>query len=96
MSLLSATDVAAALTGLPGWSVADGKLHREYRFADFVTAFSFLSAAALVAERMEHHPDWRNVYNQVTVDLWTHDAGGITAKDVILAGKMEAIAGRLS
>ncbi|MBI4905394.1 MAG: 4a-hydroxytetrahydrobiopterin dehydratase [Acidobacteria bacterium] len=95
MSLLSDTDLKAALTGLPEWAAVDGKLHREYRFADFVQAFSFMTAVALIAESMEHHPDWSNVWNRVTVDLSTHDAGGITAKDVILASKIEAVAGKL-
>ena len=92
---LTAAEVDAALKTLDGWSVAHGKLHREYRFADFVHAFGFMSAAALAAEGMNHHPEWSNVWNRVVVDLATHDAGGITARDVDLAGKMEALARKL-
>lgn len=72
------------------------KLHREYQFADFVHAFGFMATAAIAIEAMGHHPEWSNVYNRVTVDLTTHDAGGITAKDVELARKLEALAARLA
>ena len=85
--------IAAALEGLPGWSRDGDKLLREYRFADFVSAFGFMAAAALVAERMNHHPEWFNVYGTVRVHLATHDAGGITRKDVELARAMDALAG---
>lgn len=88
-------EIEAALEGLPGWKVLDGKLHREYRFADFVHAFAFIAAAATLAEAMGHHPEWSNVYNRVTVDLTTHDAGGITAKDLELAVRLEQIARKL-
>jgi 4a-hydroxytetrahydrobiopterin dehydratase len=89
---LDAAHVTQALAALPDWSVRDGKLHREYRFADFVDAFSFMTAAALVAERLDHHPEWFNVWNTVRIDLTTHDAGGITAKDFTLAAAMERLA----
>ena len=89
---LSDTEIQTRLADLPGWSLAHGKLHREYRFDDFVAAFGFMASAALVAESMNHHPEWFNVYNQVRVDLSTHDAGGITALDFTLAEKMEALA----
>jgi 4a-hydroxytetrahydrobiopterin dehydratase len=85
-------EVAKRLTGLAGWAVRDGKLHREYKFADFVTAFGFMASAALVAERLNHHPEWFNVWNTVRIDLTTHDAGGITANDFALAAEMEALA----
>jgi 4a-hydroxytetrahydrobiopterin dehydratase len=88
-------EIEAALEGLPGWIVLDAKLHREYRFADFVHAFAFIAAAAALAEAMGHHPEWSNVYNRVTVDLTTHDAGGITAKDLELAARLEQIARKL-
>jgi 4a-hydroxytetrahydrobiopterin dehydratase len=94
--ILTDPQLSEALSSLPGWSVERGKLHREFNFADFVHAFSFMSAAALEAERMNHHPEWFNVWNRVTVDLNTHDSGGITAKDVALAKFMESIAGRLA
>lgn len=80
------------LAELPGWSLAHGKLHREYEFADFVEAFGFMVRAALVAERMNHHPDWSNVWNRVVVDLVTHSAGGITGNDAELARAFEALA----
>lgn len=85
-------EIQAALGGLAGWSVEGGKLHRTYRFADFVTAFGFMSSAALVAERMNHHPEWANVWSTVHVHLTTHDAGGITTLDFELARAMDAIA----
>jgi 4a-hydroxytetrahydrobiopterin dehydratase len=94
-SKLSETEVQKALSGLAGWSVKDGKLHREYKFPDFTHAFGFMAAAATAIEAMNHHPDWANVYNRVTVDLWTHDSGGITASDTKLAGKLEALAKKL-
>jgi 4a-hydroxytetrahydrobiopterin dehydratase len=84
--------VQKRLAELPGWTFKDGKLHREYKFADFVEAFSFMSACALCAERADHHPEWFNVWNRVVVDLATHDAGGITDKDFALASKMEKLA----
>lgn len=77
------------------WSLEDNKLCREYIFKDFVTAFGFMTQVALVAEQSNHHPEWSNVYNRVAVNLTTHDAGGITAKDFKLAEDMEAIARRL-
>ncbi len=75
------------------WAIADGKLHREFRFGNFVEAFAFMTASALVAERMNHHPEWFNVYNRVRVDLTTHDAGGLTTLDFELARAMSASAG---
>ncbi len=95
MQKLSKQDLKNALAGLPGWRIAGGKLHREYKFADFVHAFGFMTTAALGIEKMNHHPEWFNVYNQVRVDLTTHDAGGITAKDVELAGLLDRTAKKL-
>ena len=89
---LDTDEIARLLAQLPGWTVEAGKLHREYRFANFVEAFAMMTGAALVAERMDHHPEWFNVWNTVRVDLTTHDAGGITAKDFELAEAMERIA----
>ena len=89
---LSDTEIQTRLANLPGWALANGKLHREYGFGDFVAAFGFMASAALVAESMNHHPEWFNVYNQVRVDLNTHDAGGITELDFALAEKMDALA----
>jgi 4a-hydroxytetrahydrobiopterin dehydratase len=75
------------------WSVVEGKLHKEFQFRDFSEAFGFMARASLVAESMNHHPEWFNVYRTVRVDLATHDAGGITELDFALAGRMETIAG---
>ena len=85
-------DVALRLQGLPQWTRAGDKLRRTYKFADFPTAFGFMTHVALHAERLNHHPEWSNVYSQVTVELQTHDAGGITVLDFELAGRMESIA----
>jgi 4a-hydroxytetrahydrobiopterin dehydratase len=89
---LEADDITRRLTAVPGWTLQGGKLHREYRFADFVEAFGFMASAALVAERLNHHPEWSNVWSTVVVELTTHDAGGITAKDFELAAAMERLA----
>ena len=91
---LSEAEIAAALSKLPGWELQEDKLHREYKFADFVAAFAFMTGAALIAQAMDHHPEWFNVWNTVRVDLSTHDAGGVTALDVKLAHAMEALAKR--
>lgn len=74
------------------WSIVADKLHAEFEFADFVAAFAFMSACALVAERMNHHPEWFNVYSRVRVDLTTHDAGGLTMLDFDFARSMNMIA----
>ena len=95
MPLLNDAQLKAALTGLPGWTVVHHKLHREYKFPDFTHAFGFMATAATAIERMNHHPEWSNVYNRVVVDLATHDAGGITQKDIDLAILLESIATRL-
>ncbi len=77
---------------LSGWSLENDKLHREFRFQDFNEAFGFMARVALIAESMEHHPEWFNVWSRVVVDLSTHDAGGVTSLDVELAQKMNDIA----
>lgn len=84
-----------ALAGLSGWRAAEGRdaIAKTYQFADFNAAFGFMARAALVAEAMDHHPEWFNVYNRVEVTLTTHDAGGVTAKDIALAARMDAFAG---
>ena len=96
MNKLSDSDISSAIARLPGWSVKDAKLHREYKFADFPHAFGFMATAAPSIEKKNHHPEWSNVYNRVTVDLTTHDSGGITQKDVDLATLLESIAKKLS
>jgi 4a-hydroxytetrahydrobiopterin dehydratase len=83
--------IAAALAGLDGWDLQDGKLHRRFEFADFERAFAFMSGVALAAESANHHPEWCNVYNRVEVWLTTHDAGGITKRDLDLAVVMNAL-----
>jgi len=92
---LSGTARAAALAGLPGWSEVAGRdaITRTFGFADFNEAFGFMTRVALVAEKADHHPEWRNVYKTVEVVLATHDAGGVTARDIALAKRMDAIAG---
>ena len=92
---LNEGDISSRLKNLEGWTYQHGKPHREYQFADFVHAFGFMATAAIAIEAMEHHPEWSNVWNRVVVDLTTHDSGGITAKDILLAGKLEALAKRL-
>lgn len=89
---LDQAEIREALAALPGWTLVDGKLHREYRFRDFNEAFGFMTRVALEAERRNHHPEWSNVWNRVVVDLTTHDAGGLTTNDVELARVMEACA----
>ena len=92
---LADSEIQVAIAKLPGWSLRDGKLHREYVFPDFVHAFGFMATAAIAIEAMNHHPDWSNVWNKVTVDLVTHDSGGVTAKDIALAEKLESLAIKL-
>ena len=84
----------AALAGLPGWGMVVGRdaITRSFRFADFNAAFGFMTRAALVAEKLDHHPEWFNVYNRVDVTLSTHDAGGLTELDIELATFMSTIA----
>ncbi len=83
-----------ALAGLEGWREVDGRdaITKAYRFADFNAAFAFMTRAALMAEKMDHHPEWLNVYNRVEVTLSTHDAGGLTELDVKLATFMDGVA----
>jgi 4a-hydroxytetrahydrobiopterin dehydratase len=91
---LTQQEMDDALARLDGWRLIDGKLHRELRFGNFVHAFGFMSSVALVAEAMNHHPEWRNVYDRVAIDLTTHDAGGISQRDVELAERIDALAAR--
>ncbi len=87
-SRLTPAELTAALAELDGWSLDQDKLHRVFRFPDFRAAFAFMTSCALAAEAMNHHPEWFNVYNTVKVWLTTHDAGGITHKDLELAREM--------
>ena len=87
----------AALAALPGWREVPGRdaITRSLKFADFTAAFGFMTQVALVAERMNHHPEWFNVYSKVDITLSTHDAGGLTSLDVALAAAIDRIAGAL-
>ncbi len=89
--LLPNDELEARVKGLKGWSLQKGKLHKEYTFASFVHAFSFMAGAALLAESMNHHPEWSNVYNKVTIDLVTHDLGGISALDIEFARLLDSL-----
>ena len=91
---LTEGEVEHALSRLAGWQVVNGKLHREYRFLDFVEAWAFMSGAALIVQQMDHHPEWSNVYHTVRVDLVTHDVNGISRRDVDLALRLEELAAR--
>lgn len=91
---LSDFEIKVELGKLDGWSVVNGNLHRVFEFQDFGAAFAFMTRAALAAEKMDHHPDWSNSWNKVTVNLCTHSAGGLTKNDFALAGKMQEIAGK--
>ena len=82
---LTAKQIENALGQLPGWSVQKGRLAREFEFADFSEAFAFMTRVAMAAEKRDHHPNWSNVWNRVSIELYTHDAGAITERDVALA-----------
>lgn len=92
---LTESERAEALASIGDWSLVDGRdaITRTFRFKDFNAAFGFMSRAALKAEKMDHHPEWFNVYNKVEVTLSTHDAGGLTELDIKLARFMDGIAG---
>jgi len=91
---LSDQEIAAALARLPGWSRVEGRsaIVKKFQFADFNAAFGFMARVALAAEKQDHHPEWANVWNRVEITLSTHDAGGVSARDVKLAETIEAIA----
>ena len=94
MAVLSEGDRAKALEGLEGWShdTARNGIARSFRFADFSAAFAFMTRVAMEAEKADHHPEWSNVWNKVDILLSTHSDGGVTAKDIALARKIDAIA----
>lgn len=87
---LAESEISARLSSLQGWQIQSGKLHKDYSFRNFQEAFGFMTSAALAAESMNHHPEWSNVTKKVSVDLTTHEAGGLTALDFELAAKMDA------
>ncbi|MCS6986266.1 MAG: 4a-hydroxytetrahydrobiopterin dehydratase [Sphingomonadaceae bacterium] len=88
---LTEAERAALETELPGWTVDGEQLRRTVRFRDFTEAFAFMTRVALVAERQDHHPEWTNVWNRVDIALSTHEAGGLTSRDVRLARAIDAI-----
>lgn len=89
-SVLTDDEVQERLTGIDGWAVVDGRLHRELEFADFSEAFGFMARVALAAEKRDHHPDWSNRWNIVEIDIVNHDAGGITERCFDLARAIDA------
>lgn len=86
-------EIRSKLEQLEGWELKDGKLHRQLSFDDFVSAFAFMTSLALVAEGMNHHPEWFNIYNRVTIDLTTHDVGGVSERDLRMAARANQLYG---
>ena len=95
MKKLTEEQIAQQMQELPAWELGADRIKRTFRFSDFVEAFGWMSSVALVAERMNHHPEWRNVWATVEVELSTHDAGGLTELDMQLAAAMDAMAAGL-
>jgi 4a-hydroxytetrahydrobiopterin dehydratase len=91
LTKLSQEQIKNELKNMPGWTVVEGKLHKEFQFDDFNQAFGFMTRAAMHIEKMNHHPEWFNVYNKLVVDLTTHDAGGITENDIKLAKTLNSL-----
>ena len=89
---LTDEEVTAKLVGLPDWRVVDGKLHRSFEFSDFVEAFGFMTQMALLAEKLDHHPEWNNLYNRVWISMHTHDLAGISELDFELAAAADRLA----
>jgi 4a-hydroxytetrahydrobiopterin dehydratase len=90
-SRLSDAQVQSRLSSFPGWRFADNQIRRTLEFPDFVAAFGFMTTVALIAEGMQHHPEWRNVYNVVEISLSTHDVGGVSENDFLLAGRINGL-----
>lgn len=93
MDKLTKAQITEHMKALPHWELGHDRIKRTFRFKDFVEAFGWMSSVALVSERMNHHPEWRNVWATVEVELSTHDAGGLTELDMKLAAAMDALAG---
>ncbi len=91
MIRLSSEQISEQLKNLSGWSVKEEKLHKDFEFEDFNQAFGFMTRAAMHIEKMNHHPEWFNVYNKLSVELVTHDAGGITQNDINLAKTLNSL-----
>ncbi len=92
LTKLTEEQIKKELVNLQGWNVVNGKLHKDFVFEDFIEAFGFMSRAAIHIEKMNHHPEWFNVYNKIKVELVTHDAGGITQNDINLARTLNSLA----
>jgi 4a-hydroxytetrahydrobiopterin dehydratase len=90
---LSAEEVQARMVDVPGWELVDGRLHRVLEFANFSEAFGCMTRVAMLAEKLDHHPDWSNSWNRVTIDISSHAAGGITARCFELAEGVNRVAG---
>jgi 4a-hydroxytetrahydrobiopterin dehydratase len=88
---LTPAEIAALPTTLPAWDLVDGKLQRQFTFANFSAAFGFMARVALAAETLDHHPEWSNVWNRVSIALTTHDTGGLSNLDVKLAKRIDAL-----
>lgn len=88
---LDESAVREQMQQLDGWDLVEGRLHRQLEFEDFVHAFGFMTSVALAAERMDHHPDWSNVYNRVDIHLSSHDVGGLSERDFRLARRIDAL-----
>ncbi|MEJ5255483.1 MAG: 4a-hydroxytetrahydrobiopterin dehydratase [Acidimicrobiales bacterium] len=91
MPALSDAEVSAHLAGLDGWQLVDGRLHREVAFEDFGAAFAFMTRVALIAEKLDHHPDWSNSWNRVVIDIVSHADGGLTERCFELAGRINRV-----
>lgn len=89
---LSEPEILDQLRDLGGWEYKNERLHREYKFADFIQAWAFMTGCAITAQVLNHHPNWSNVYSKVEIELFTHDAGGVTALDLESARRYEALA----
>lgn len=88
---LSDAEIQSNLKKLPQWQLRGGKLYRQWKFDNFIEAFGFMTRVAILAERANHHPEWRNVYSRVEIELTTHDAGGISVKDFKLAAEIDTL-----
>ncbi|MBI2706682.1 MAG: 4a-hydroxytetrahydrobiopterin dehydratase [Actinobacteria bacterium] len=91
MSVIDESELQRQMQALPGWTVVGGKLHRELAFANFSEAFGFMTRVAMVAEKLNHHPDWSNSWNKVVIDIVSHDAGGITDRCVDFASRVNKL-----
>lgn len=89
---VSREEIEDALNELTGWALQNGRLHKEFQFESFAAAMGWMVSSAIHADKLDHHPNWSNVYNKVTVDLWTHDMDALSTLDLILAKQMNSLA----